>query len=55
MAGKFELYQDKTGKFRFRLKAGNEQILATVQCYESTSTAMNNSPTAATALQAQRN
>jgi hypothetical protein len=23
MAGKFELYQDKAGKFRFRLKASN--------------------------------
>ncbi len=23
MAGKFELYTDKAGKFRFRLKAGN--------------------------------
>ncbi len=29
MAGKFELYQDKAGEFRFRLKAGNgENILA---------------------------
>ena len=23
MAGKFEIYTDKAGKFRFRLKAGN--------------------------------
>ncbi len=29
MAGKFEIYQDKTGEYRFRLKAGNgENILA---------------------------
>ena len=29
MAGKFELYKDKAGEFRFRLKAGNgENILA---------------------------
>jgi uncharacterized protein YegP (UPF0339 family) len=29
MAGKFELYKDKSGKFRFRLKAGNGEIIAT--------------------------
>ncbi|NNE41517.1 MAG: YegP family protein [Marinicaulis sp.] len=29
MAGKFEMYKDKAGEFRFRLKAGNgENILA---------------------------
>ena len=29
MSGKFELYKDKAGEFRFRLKAGNgENILA---------------------------
>ncbi len=29
MAGKFEIYKDKAGEFRFRLKAGNgEPILA---------------------------
>lgn len=28
MAGYFELYQDKGGKFRFRLKAGNHEIVA---------------------------
>ena len=29
MAGKFEVYKDKAGEFRFRLKAGNgENILA---------------------------
>ena len=28
MAGKFEIYQDKGGKYRFRLKAGNGEIIA---------------------------
>ena len=29
MAGKFEVYQDKAGKYRFRLKASNGQVIAT--------------------------
>ena len=41
MAGKFELYQDSAGKFRFRLKASNGQIIATGQGYESKASAMN--------------
>ncbi len=41
MAGKFELYKDKTGKFRFRLKASNGQIIAVGEAYESKSAAMN--------------
>ena len=28
MAGKFELYKDKGGDYRFRLKAGNGEVLA---------------------------
>jgi uncharacterized protein len=28
MAGKFELYAAKNGKYRFRLKAGNGEIIA---------------------------
>ena len=28
MAGKFELYKDAKGKFRFRLKAANGEIIA---------------------------
>jgi hypothetical protein len=28
MAGKFDLYKDAKGKFRFRLKAGNGEIIA---------------------------
>lgn len=31
MAGKFEVYQDSAGKFRFRLKAGNGEVVATGQ------------------------
>ena len=27
MAGKFEVYKDKAGEFRFRLKASNGQII----------------------------
>ena len=41
MAGKFELYQDKAGKWRFRLKAGNGQIIAVGEAYESKSAAQN--------------
>ena len=41
MAGKFELYKDKAGKFRFRLKAGNGQIIAVSEAYESKASANN--------------
>ena len=41
MAGKFELYKDKAGKFRFRLKAGNGEIIATGEAYESKASAKN--------------
>ena len=41
MAGKFELYSDKAGKFRFRLKAGNGQVIAVGEAYESKSSALN--------------
>ncbi len=33
MAGKFEVYKDKAGEFRFRLKAKNKQIIGTSQNY----------------------
>lgn len=33
MAAKFEVYEDSSGKFRFRLKAGNGEIVATGQAY----------------------
>lgn len=29
MAGKFELYKDARGEYRFRLKAGNGEVIAT--------------------------
>lgn len=35
MAGKFEVYEDKAGKHRFRLKAGNGEIVAVGEAYES--------------------
>jgi hypothetical protein len=35
MAGKFEVYEDKAGKFRFRLKASNGQVVATGEAYET--------------------
>lgn len=41
MAGKFELYNDSKGKFRFRLKAGNGEIIAVGEAYESKSGALN--------------
>jgi uncharacterized protein YegP (UPF0339 family) len=41
MAGKFELYQDKSGDYRFRLKAGNGEVIATGQGYASKSSALN--------------
>ena len=41
MAGKFELYNDAAGKFRFRLKAGNGEIIAVREAYESKSSALN--------------
>jgi uncharacterized protein YegP (UPF0339 family) len=28
MAGKFEVYKDKSGGYRFRLKAGNGEVIA---------------------------
>lgn len=40
MAGKFEVYQDKQGKFRFRLKAGNGEIVATGEAYETKAAAI---------------
>ena len=33
MAGKFEVYKDKAGEFRFRLKAGNGEIVAVGEGY----------------------
>jgi uncharacterized protein YegP (UPF0339 family) len=41
MAGKFEVYEDKAGKFRFRLKAGNGEVVATGEAYETKAAAKN--------------
>jgi uncharacterized protein YegP (UPF0339 family) len=42
MAGKFELYKDKSGEFRFRLKAGNGEVIATSsESYETKAGALN--------------
>ena len=35
MAGKFELFKDAGGKFRFRLKAGNGQVIASSEAYNT--------------------
>ena len=40
MAGKFELYKDAGGKFRFRLKASNGQVIAVGEAYETKTAAM---------------
>jgi uncharacterized protein YegP (UPF0339 family) len=41
MAGKFELYTDKKGEFRFRLKAANGQVIATGEGYTTKAAAIN--------------
>lgn len=37
MAGKFEIYNDKAGEFRFRLKTGNGQIILASEGYRAKS------------------
>ena len=41
MAAKFEIYKDKSDKFPFRLKAGNGEIIAVGEAYESKAAAKN--------------
>ena len=41
MAGKFELYKDSRGEYRFRLKAGNGETIAVSEGYKSKSGALN--------------
>ena len=41
MAGKFELYKDKAGEFRFRLKAGNGEIILASEGYKRKASALN--------------
>ena len=38
---KFELYEDKAGEFRFRLKARNGEIIATSEGYKAKSSCLN--------------
>ena len=40
MAGKFELYKDKAGEFRFRLKASNGQTLLASESYKTKASAL---------------
>jgi len=41
MPGKFEVYKDKAGEFRFRLKAANGQNILSSEGYSSKSSCMN--------------
>lgn len=41
MAGKFEVYKDKAGEFRFRLKAGNGQNILGSEGYKVRASCMN--------------
>lgn len=41
MAGKFEVYKDKGGEFRFRLKAGNGEAILASEGYKSKDGCMN--------------
>lgn len=38
---KFEVYQDKAGEFRFRLKATNGQVIATGEGYKAKNSCLN--------------
>ena len=38
---KFEVYQDKAGEYRYRLKATNGQIIAVSESYKAKTSAMN--------------
>ncbi len=40
MAGKFELYQDRSSEFRFRLKAGNGENIGISQGYKTKEAAL---------------
>lgn len=41
MAGKFEIYKDKAGEFRFRLRSGNGEIVLASEGYKAKSSAKN--------------
>lgn len=41
MAGKFEIYKDARGEFRFRLKAANGEVIAASEAYKTKAAAQN--------------
>ncbi|MFT3900937.1 MAG: DUF1508 domain-containing protein [Gordonia sp. (in: high G+C Gram-positive bacteria)] len=41
MAGKFEVFEAKDGKYHFRLKSGNGEIVAQSQAYKTKEYALN--------------
>ena len=41
MAGKFEIFMDKAGEYRFRLKAGNGEIILASEGYKQKASAEN--------------
>jgi len=41
MAGKFELFTDKAGEYRFRLKAGNGEVILASEGYKQKASALN--------------
>jgi len=41
MAAKFEIYKDSAGGFRFRLKSGNGEVIASSESYVSKASAKN--------------
>jgi len=41
MAGKFEIFKDTRGEFRFRLKAGNGEVIASSEGYKTKAAAQN--------------
>jgi uncharacterized protein YegP (UPF0339 family) len=40
MAGKYEVCKDKSGGYRFRLKAGNGETIASSESYKSKASAL---------------
>jgi len=40
MAGKYELYKSSNGEYRFRLKAGNGEVIATSEGYSTKASAL---------------
>ena len=41
MAAKFELKKSKSGQYHFNLKAGNGQVIASSEMYQSKASALN--------------